>query len=179
MHLQRKEKEVELYTHPRSGTAIEGVRLPPGTIIRMDDKYDSSDGTWRAAELVAGGKVPVGDHVIWIRQPGPLSENARILLGYLSSRRSGAFSCIGEQRGTFYVIPSPTFNWDGRFDIESWRVRHPECVQELFDHGYMVVGEYEISHWHSDYSCTGPDTINRVYTLTERGKEEGARLQEK
>ena len=68
---------MQTFIHPRSGAIIEGVRLPPGIVINKDDKYDSSDGKWRTANLIAGGKVPVGDHVVWVRQPGPLSDNAR------------------------------------------------------------------------------------------------------
>lgn len=55
--------------HPQSGEAVEGIRLPPGSTICGDDKYDSTDGHWRTADSVAGGKVPEGDHVIWVRQP--------------------------------------------------------------------------------------------------------------
>lgn len=166
---------MQTLTHPRSGATILGVQLPPGTEIGKNDYYDSSDGKWRTAGLIAGGTVPVGNHVIWIRQPGPLSENARILLGYLNSHRFGVFNCIGERNGAFFVIPSPTFNWDGRFDIESQRVRHPECVQELVDHGYLAFGEHEACNWMSDYSTVWDGHKNRVYTLTGDGKREGAR----
>lgn len=164
---------MQILAHPRSGATIEGVRLPPGSAIHEDDKYDSSDGTWRTADLVAGGRVPVGDHAIWVRQPGPLSDNARTLLGYLSLQLWGEKTCIGERNNSFYVIPSPTFNWDGRFDIEAMRVAHPECVQELFDHGYLAFGEHEATNWMSDYATVWDGHKNRIYVLTDDGRAKG------
>lgn len=170
---------MQTYVHPRSGATIEGVRLPSGSVIRKDDRYDSTDGKWHTADLIAGGKVPPGDHVLWVRQPGPLSEDARVLLGYLNTQPWGATwganTCIGEYNRSFYVIPIPSFNWDVRFDMEAMRVRHPECVQELFDYGYLKFGEHEAHNWMSAYSAVGDGHKNRVYTLTEEGKHEGAR----
>lgn len=162
--------------HPRSGTTIEGVRLPPGSLIRKDDKYDSSDGKWRTADLIAGGKVARGNHVVWVRQPGQISDNARTLLGYLNLKPWGEKTCVGERNSSFYVIPSPTFNWDGRFDIEAKRVTHPECVQELVDHGYLTFSEQEATNWMSDYATVWDGHKNHIYTLTDEGKREGARL---
>lgn len=63
---------MQTVTHRLSGKTILGVRLSPGTKIGEGDFYDSSDGEWRTADLVAGGEVPVGDHVVWVRQPSPL-----------------------------------------------------------------------------------------------------------
>lgn len=162
--------------HPVSGATILGVRLPPGTKISEGDKYDSTDGKWRTPDLIAGGTVPAGGHVIWVRQPGPLSDNARTLLGYLCRQPWGEKTCIGRRNQAFHVIPSPTFNWDGRFDIEAMRVRHPECVQELVDHGYIAFGEPEATNWMSDYSTVWENHQNKVYTLTDEGKREGARF---
>jgi len=107
-----------------------------------------------------------------------LSENAKILLMYLNSYREEVFKCIAEQRSSnvFYVIPGPNFNWDGRIDIQSYRIRHPECVYELFDHGFLIVGMHEVSNWKTDYSCVWESYENRVYTLTEEGKREGLKL---
>ncbi|MDP3778528.1 MAG: hypothetical protein Q8R30_00590 [bacterium] len=167
---------MQTLAHPRSGATLEGVRLPPGSVIRKDDKYDSSDGKWRTADIIAGGKVPMGDHVVWVRQPNPLSDNGRTLLGYINLKPWGEKTCIGERNGAFYVIPSPTFNWDGRFDIEAKRVVHPECVQELVDHGYLAFSEQEATNWMSDYATVWDGHKNRVYTLTDEGKREGARL---
>lgn len=167
---------MQTLAHPRSGATIEGVRLPPGSAIRKDDMYDSSDGKWRTADLVAGGKVPVGDHVIWVRQPGPFSDNARTLLGYLSLQPWGEQTCIGERNNSFYVIPSPTFNWDGRFDIEAMRVAHPECVQELIDHGYLAFGEHEATNWISDYATVWDGHKNRIYVLTDDGGAKGKEI---
>ena len=167
---------MQTIAHPRSGATIEGVRLPPGSKIREDDQYDSSDGKWREAGLIAGGKVPLGDHVVWVRQPGPLSENAHILLGYLCQKPWGEKACIGERDRSFHVIPSPTFNWDGRFDIEAMRVRHPECVRELFDHGYLTFATHSAANWMSDYATVWENHQNRVYTLTDEGKQKGKEI---
>ncbi len=167
---------MQTLTHPHSGATILGVRLPPGTKISEKDLYDSSDGKWRSADLIAGGKVPVGDHVLWVRQPGPLSENARTLLGYLCHQPWGEKTCIGEHNRSFHVIPSPTFNWDGRFDIEAMRVRHPECVQELVDHGYLAVGKHDATNWMSDYSTVWENHQNQIYVLTDEGKQKGKEI---
>ena len=164
------------FVHSRSGATIEGTRLSPASVIYGDDKYNSSDGEWRTADLIAGGKVPLGDHVIWIRQPRRLSDNAYTLLGYMNLKPWGDKTCIGERNDNFYVIPSPTFNWDGRFDIEAMRVNHPECVQELVDHGYLAFSEQGSENWMSDYATLWHGHINRVYALTDTGKCEGARL---
>lgn len=162
---------MQTYAHPISGEKIEGVRLHPGRTIKRDDKYDSSDGKWRTADSVAGGPVPPGDHVTWVRQPGPLSDNAHALLGYLASNPWRAQSCIGERGGSYYVIPSPSFNWDGRFDIHSQRVEHPECIEELLDHGYLVVDQHAVRNAQSDHAMVGDDHQNRVYVLTHEGRK--------
>lgn len=164
---------MEILAHPTSGAIIEGVRLPPNSDIGKDDWYDSSDGKWRKAGSIAGGTVPEGNHVIWVRQRGPLSGNARTLLGYLNARPWGAKTCVGERNHAFYVIPSPTFNWDGRFEIESKRVAHSECIQELVDHGFLAFGEYLATNSMSDYSTASDGQTNRVYTLTNEGRQEG------
>jgi len=167
---------MQTLTHPRSGETILGVRLPPGTRIGENDLYDSSDGKWRTAGLIAGCQVPVGNRVVWVRQPGPLSNNGRTLLGYLCHQPRGEKACIGERNSRFYVIPSPTFNWDGRFDIETMRVRHSECVQELVDHGYLTVGEHNTTNGMSGYSTVRESHENQVYVLTDEGKQKGKEI---
>ncbi len=164
---------MQTLTHPQSGATILGTQLPPGTTIKGDDYYDSNDGTWRTAHLIAGGKVPIGDHVVWVRQSGPLSDNARTLLGYLCQMPWGEKTCIGERNCAFYVIPSSTFNWDGRLAIRSV---HSECVQELFDHGLLAFGEYEAANWTSDYSTVWESHQNQVYILTDEGKQKGKEI---
>jgi hypothetical protein len=165
---------MQTLTHPCSGATIEGVRLPPGSKIREDDKYDSGRGTWETADHASGLRIESGCTTIWVRQPGPLSGNAKILLGYLAQKPWGERTCIGERDGSYYVIPSPTFNWDGRFGIEAMRVVHPECVQELVDHGYLAFGKRDAANWYSDYSTVGAEHQNHVYTLTDEGKKASA-----
>lgn len=160
---------MQAITHPVSGAAIEGSRLAPGSKIRKDDQYDSTDGKWRPAGWVAGNILQPGCTTIWVRH-APMSDNACTLLDYLNTRPWGARTCIGERNGSFFAIPSPTFNWDGRFDIEAKRVVHPECVQELVDYGYLELGEHDIARSTSDYAMCQLFGSNRAYTLTEKGK---------
>lgn len=157
---------METHIHPRSGVTIEGVRMLPGVTIRASDLYDSTRGKWEYADNVAGLTIQPGCQVIWVRQPGELSENARDLLEYLNQRVWGKRTCIGEQNGGFYVIPGPQFNWDGRFDIESERVMHPECVEELVDHGFLAPYAAYVVGWMSDYATALHRHKNRVYLLT-------------
>ncbi len=167
---------MQTHVHARSGTTIEGVRLPPGSTIRQDDNYESTDGTWRPAGWAAGNTLQPGCTTTWIRQPGPLSDHARILLGYLNTRPWGKQTCLGERHGAFYVIPSPAFNWDGRLNTEATRVAHPECVQELVDQGYLAFSEHDVTNWMSDYSTVWDGDQNRIYTLTDQGECAGPKL---
>ena len=166
---------MQTITHPHSGATIEGIRLSPGSKIREDDWYNSSDGKWRAAGLIADCQVPKGDHVIWVRQT-TLSDDARTLLGYLNLKVYGKQTCIGERNGNYYVIPSPTFNWDGRFDIEAKCVRYPDSVQELADHGYLTRGEHDIRRSESDYAVCELYGTNYAYTLTAEGTQKGKEI---
>lgn len=104
-------------------------------------------------------------------QSGPLSDNAHSLLGYLNTKPWGTKTCIGEHNGKPCFIPSPSFNWDGRYDVQAMRVLHPECVQELVDHGYLSFAEYEAANWSADYATVWQGHMNRVFTLTEEGEK--------
>lgn len=164
------------HSHPVSGATILGTRLAPGSEIRADDVYDSSDGKWRTCSHVVANKLQPGCTTIWVRQT-PLSDDARTLLGYLNQGVWGSKNtCIGERNDSFFVIPSPTFNWDGRFDIYSKQVAHPECVQELVDHGYLVLGKYNIHRSESDYAACELYGTNRAYTLTDEGRQKGKEI---
>lgn len=103
---------------------------------------------------------------------GALSPHAEVLLGYLYT--SGGMTCIGERSGIFYIIPSPTFNWDGRLDLP--RVRHPECVPELVIAGYLSFETRGVSNPNHEYSGAAEGSINHVYLLTEAGKQVAAKL---
>ncbi len=159
-------------THPKSGLQIEGVRLPAGSVILDTDHYNGSSGGWLRAGPATGLKIEHGCKTVWVRSVGPLSADARTLLAYLRSMPQGPKTCIGRRRGGYYVIPSPTFNWDGRIDIESKRVEHPECVVELALHGYIEEGEYAISHPESDYAAVGNNLFNTAFVLTDSGQAE-------
>ena len=54
------------YTHPVSGTKIEGLRLGPGTIVIAGDLYDSTDGKWRNAPCV-GAEIQPRCYTIIVR----------------------------------------------------------------------------------------------------------------
>jgi hypothetical protein len=129
------------------------MRLGQGAILRDEDVYDSTTGQWE--KCLCPGLELRATPTIWVRPQAELSENARVLLGYLNSYSA----CVGVYHGTHYVIWSPTFNWDARVDFYSQQVCHPECVQELVDYGYLVP---RAVHLLSD---------ERVYVLTDDGKQ--------
>lgn len=56
--------------HSRGGPDIEGVRLAPNTVIEKGDLFSASSGLWEQGGVHVGGRVPAGDHVIWVR-PAP------------------------------------------------------------------------------------------------------------
>ena len=56
------------HVHPISGVTIEGELLPPGSILRTTDKYDSTDGTWSTNENVVGLTLQANAGAIWIRE---------------------------------------------------------------------------------------------------------------
>jgi len=166
---------MQTLAHPVSGVTIQGVRLAPGGKIQEGDKYDSTCGAWEEAGNAAGLTIHPRCQTIWVRQPGVLSENAWTLLGYLALQPWGTRTCIGKRRsGGLYVIPSPDFNWDGRVGVG--QVQHPECVQELVDHGYLALGQFEANNVMSDYATVWTGHQNRVYTLTEAGKQKGEEI---
>jgi hypothetical protein len=141
---------MQTYAHPRSGTTIEGLRLVSGALTRRGDMYDSSDGKWREFGYADSGRVPEGDHVIWVR-PCELSANAVELLKSLAAR-SGHVA--GELRG-WKIIPSRTWSaFTASANIATPPVMHPECVQELADVGYLSY-----------------DANLDVYSVTEAGKQ--------
>jgi hypothetical protein len=161
---------MQTHEHPISGAVTRGVRLGPGARLQETDVYDSTDGAWRDAGWVAGNKIEPRCETVWVR-PKPLSEEGRTLLGYLYLKPWGERTCIGERRGSYFVIPSPTFNWDGRIDVESQRVQRPGCVQELVDYGYLTSGRHEATGWVSDYSTVWDGHMNQIYRLTDAGRE--------
>ncbi|MBX4188123.1 MAG: hypothetical protein KW793_03235 [Candidatus Doudnabacteria bacterium] len=61
---------IESHKHPFSDEEIEGVRLTPHTQLQAGDVYDSTDGKWRTSAITPGSRVPIGDHVRWVR-PSP------------------------------------------------------------------------------------------------------------
>lgn len=165
---------MQTHLHPRSGASLTGMRLAAGAILRADDQYDSSDGQWRACNHVDGNILQPRCTTYWVRPNIEFSENARVLLGYLNSHGGDLYACIAERNGRHYVLPRPDFNWDGRMELQY--VQHPECVQELVDYGYLTLGEHDVRNSESDYATSGLYATNKVYTLTDEGKQEGARL---
>lgn len=79
--LHIRETPMQTIKHGHGGPDIVGIRLMPGTIINEGDVYNSTTGKWEANSLHVGGKVPAGDHVIWvrpaIRREGMFSPEAR------------------------------------------------------------------------------------------------------
>lgn len=147
---------MQTHAHSRSGVTIEGVRLPPGSVICEDDKYDSSDGKWRTCGHVVGLTIQPGCVTIWIRQPTPLSREARALLDRLNCTAG----CIGAHNNALYLIPSPTFGWSSNFDYVGNYVQDSH-LQELLGYAYLALfprTPYE----------------DPVYVLTPEGKREDA-----
>jgi hypothetical protein len=161
--------------HPHSGQTIVGVRLLPGTTLKKGDKYDGARGVWDELGQDNGLIIAPGCTTVWVRQPGPFSDNARNLLRFLNRHLNG-WDTIARRRGVFYVVPKPEFNWDGRIDIESTKVLFPECVDELVDHGYLAPSVAIVANWHPDYSECEPAGLNQVWTLTDEGREQGKKL---
>ena len=163
---------MEVQVYPQNGAPFAGMKLAKGAILQQDDVYNSTAGVWE--QCPCPGLKLGATSTIWVRPRTELSENARLLLGYLNLRGGDLYGCIAERNGTYYVIPSPSFNWDSR--LELLRVRYPECIRELVDYGYLTYGEHPTAEWHPDYSPAGICVSNSVYTLTEEGKHEGANI---
>lgn len=100
-----------------------------------------------------------------------LSNHAIILLKYLVGL--GGRWCIGQLHGTYQVIPSPTFNWDGRYEA---RVLQPESIPELVQQGFLIVEVHTACNCDSDHSSVSSGHKNRVHVLTDAGREYSARL---
>lgn len=94
-----------------------------------------------------------------------LSAEARDLLCCLAAGSPGMEPCVGEYDGDWYVIPSPTYNWDCRDDLLQRRLKHPECLLELAESGLLVFGEPCVTNWESPHSRLRGKTSNMVYTL--------------
>ena len=116
------------YAHPQSGEKIQGMKLAPGAKIQESDFYDSTSGRWIRCPS-AGGTVPEGGHVIWVRQNAELSEDARALLQYMATSLN-----FLTHRNHWKAIPDPSARYDERLD---WEMPHPECVQDLIDFGFL------------------------------------------
>ena len=145
---------MQTYTHPISRVPINGTRLAPGAVLQEIDKYNSTDGEWRACP-VAVGTVPHGNHVIWVR-PRDLSEEGKDLLRFLTAHPGELYSYIARRDYGYVVVP--TQNWrlsTAAMNLATPSVKHRECVQELADFGLLSF-----------------DPIAEVYSVTASGREE-------
>lgn len=104
---------------------------------------------------------------------GPLSRHAGVLLAYLAGL--GGKWCIGQLHGIHHVIPSPAFNWDGRYEA---RVLHPECISELVTGGFLATETGEAGNTESDYAGVARGHVNHVYVPTAAGRRRAASLKE-
>ena len=156
--------------HPLSGAPIEGVRISPNRLIRKDDYLSAPSGQWEPAGEHAGCIVPGGNHVIWVRQPAPLSDNALILLKCFA-RYNGGCGAIVKRDGVTYMVPKPKFNWHRNSDLACRVVKHPEYVEELGDHGYLAYSVTAISQCDADAAVYQPGELRRVWTLTDEGRQ--------
>lgn len=98
---------------------------------------------------------------------GELSKNAQSLLIFLCLRGQ-IYNCVAyapdKVVNAYVVVPEPSFNWDSR--VEVWAIKHPECLPELVEQGFMVYGKHAVSN----------GTENHVYTLTKKGERKGQQL---
>ena len=95
-----------------------------------------------------------------------ISRNAKLLLGTLNIRKT-LYNCIAYKpgmAGQYFLIPSPTFNWDPR--VEVYAVNHAECLGELLKQGFVVRKKYRTSNF----------LVNDVYILTAKGKRKGQQI---
>jgi len=57
---------IAVHEHKNSGKPIYGRKLNAGETLEPTDVYDSTDGEWEKCPN-PGGKVPKGNHVVWVR----------------------------------------------------------------------------------------------------------------
>lgn len=56
--------------HPTSDAMIEGTVLAPGTRLRVNDFYSSTDDTWEPCRPILYGSTVSGtDQLVWVRIP--------------------------------------------------------------------------------------------------------------
>ena len=157
-------------THPVSKIQVSGMLLAAGATLRGDDLYDSTSGGWGRCPI-PGLRLGETD-TIWVRLGVELTKQAKDLLTLLNLHGGNFFATIGERGGCYYLLPSPSSNWDGR--IEFSRISHPECIEELLDYGYLTRTTCLIRNPTSDYATRGGN--NNVYVLSDLGKEELRKL---
>lgn len=116
------------HLHPDTQVPILGMRLAPGAVLQGDDCYASSDGRWQKSPGTAGLTLKASQ-AVWIRPDVELSSEAEDLLKYLAKSRFYL-----AKREWWVFIPALRWKDDGRMD---WKVRHPECIQELKDYGFI------------------------------------------
>jgi hypothetical protein len=136
---------MEVHVHPKSGARIEGSRLGHGTELTEHDVYDSTDGTWQPCPCPGLAIMRSGCRTMWVRPFKVPSTLAQELLGCLTIWETKP-CCVARPYigGQYVVIPSKNFNWDGRVDTP--RVTHQECVQELIDCGCLIEEEPDRIH---------------------------------
>jgi hypothetical protein len=131
------------HQHPKSSVLVTGMRLAQGAVLREDDVYDSTSGTWERCP--APGLVLGSTPTVWVRPTG-LSQEGLLLLAYLAERKYLLTKPLHESYWRWKMIPSPGWKNDGRMD---WPVQHPQCVQDLIEFGFITPTKddeiYEVS----------------------------------
>src|SRR5271167_1453826 len=98
--------------HPISNTAIDGMELAAGAVLKETDVYDSTTGRW---EPIPPGIVEMTLRVRhaakFVRPRGELSDAGKGVLAYLARWNL----CLTE-RAWWVAIPSPHHKNDGRMD---------------------------------------------------------------
>jgi len=155
------------FEHPISGELVAGMQLFPGAILQGKDLYASTTGMWGVCPCEEAVLAPT--QTLWVRPGTSLTSGERRILAELGFR--GGEWCIARREDSYFYIPNPEWNWDGR--VELTRVQDESCLQQLVDFGYLVTEEVPISHATSDYSSVAWNrTENCVFALTDKGKTE-------
>ena len=150
------------YTHPTSRKPLVGILLGEGARLRRDDHYDSSDGSWADCPS-PGAKLEENAGAIWVR-PLTLSENAHMLLRYLTQRETLLYIAVHPLTAKLVFVERPDFGRDPRVEISTSLVQHPECAAELVDCGLLA---------ESQHAARGTEERNTIFALTRAGTLQG------
>lgn len=158
---------MRIYEHPKSQKLVYGMQLAPGAILQRGDVYASTTGEWETCPCPGAMLGSVTS--IWVRPEVGLTNDALSVL--VSLIRLGGEWCVAVRRLTFYLIPGPGWNWDGR--LQPVEISCGECIQELVDFGFLESMTHLVEDINGDYAAVAwRDSENHVFLLTDAGRRE-------